>query len=288
MPDIRAIKRQRLLSGYSLDGKVGVEIGPLCRPIVERPRHKVYYVDHCSTAELKKKYEGDPDVPSDQIVEVDFVWGDSDLKSLLGSHHPVDYVVASHVIEHVPDLIGWLSEMHDALCDSGQLVLVIPDKRFTFDAFRRCSAWEEIQLAHQEKRRRPGIRCVMDHFSNVIAADTWKMWEDYSIVDSFPFHNPPSLLEVAALHMQEGKYIDVHCWVFTPWHFLEMLGKIIKTTGLGFDIDHFETTPAYELEFYVRLKKVSSSTTLWEDTAAEARHSANWPNGRDRAIEMSR
>lgn len=288
MEEVQKKKRQRLLSGYSLDGKLGVEMGPLCWPIVERPRHHVYYIDHCTTDELKVKYVGDPHVPAEQIVDVDFVWGNSDLKTLLGSKAPVDYVVASHVIEHVPDFIGWLFEMHEALNSGGQLILVVPDKRFTFDAFRRCSAWEEIQLANQEKRRKPGIRCVMDHYSNVIAADTWKMWDDYTVVDSFAFHNPPSLLEVAAREFQEGKYLDVHCWVFTPWHFLEMIGKVVETTDLGFDLDHFETTPSHNLEFYVRLKKVASSSTNWNEVAKDAKNKALWPNGRERAIELSK
>ncbi len=280
-------KRERLFAGYRLDGKVGVEIGPLCYPMVERPKHRVYYVDHCSTAELRQKYEGHPNIPAERIVDVDFVWGDSDLKTLLGEKAPVDYVVASHVIEHVPDLIGWLFEMHAVLNDGGQLMLVVPDKRFTFDVFRRCSAWEEIRLAHDEKRRKPGIRCVMDHFSNVVAADTWKMWEDYTVVDSFPFNNPPSLLEVAAREIQEGKYIDVHCWVFTPWHLLDLLGRIVRATGLGFDLDHFATTPSHNLEFYVRLKKVAASGTDWDRAMKSAHDTALWPNGRQRAVELA-
>jgi len=280
-------KRERLFAGYRLDGKVGVEIGPLCYPMVERPTHRVYYVDHCSTAELRQKYEGHANVPAERIVEVDFVWGDSDLSTLLGDKAPVDYVVASHVVEHVPDLIGWLGEMHAALREDGQLMLVVPDKRFTFDVFRRCSAWEEVRLAHDERRRKPGIRCVMDHFSNVVAADTWQMWEDYAVVDRFAYNNPPGLLEVAAREMQEGKYIDVHCWVFTPWHFLALIGRVVNEAGLGFDLDHFETTPSHNLEFYVRLKKVATSTTDWSAAARTAHDTALWPNGRQRAIELA-
>jgi SAM-dependent methyltransferase len=289
MKEVIRLKRERLFKNFTLVNKVGVEIGPLCYPLVERPEHQVYYVDHCNTDELRKKYRDHPNILPERIVDIDFVWGDFTLGSLLDSKPPMDYVVASHVVEHVPDLIGWLSEMRSVLAEDGCLALVVPDKRFTFDVYRRCCAFEEIRLAHEERRRKPGIRCVMDHFSNVVTADTWKMWQDYSVVKSFSFDNPPSLLGVAVDEIRAGKYVDVHCWVFTPWHFLEMLGEIIAATGLGFDLDHFQTTPAFDLEFYVRLKKVAgSSTTDWKYEAQSAKENALWPEPRGYAMEFSR
>lgn len=287
MEEVIQLKRERLFKNFALENKIGVEIGPLCYPMVERPKHEVYYVDHCTTEELKKKYADHPNIDSKNIVDVDFVWGDSTLGSFLSSKPPMGYIVASHVIEHVPDLIGWLFEMHAVLKENGCLCLVVPDKRFTFDVYRRCSAFEEIQTAYKEQRRKPGLRCVMDHFSNVVAADTWKMWEDYSIVKTFVFNHPASLLEVAIDDIRAGKYIDVHCWVFTPWHFFEILGEIIATTGLGFDLDHFQTTSPFDLEFYVRLKKVSVSTTNWNEQKKIAQDNAFWPEPRAYALELS-
>lgn len=281
-------KREKLFANYSLKNKTGVEIGPLCYPLVEKSEHSVYYVDHCTSDELKVKYRGHPNIIPERIVDIDFVWGDFTLGSSLDSKPPMDYVVASHVVEHVPDLIGWLSEMRSVISDGSCLCLVVPDKRFTFDVYRRCSAFEEILLAHEESRRKPGIRCVMDHFSNVVTADAWKMWEDYSIVEKFPFNNPPSLLDVALDDIRSGKYVDVHCWVFTPWYFLEVMGKIAAMFDFGFDLDHFETTPSHDLEFYVRLKKVSLSTTDWQAEARKARVTALWPEPMSLAVELSR
>ncbi len=49
---------------------------------------------------------------------------------------PADLLVASHVIEHVPDLITWLREIASVLKPTGQARLAIPDRRYTFDLLR--------------------------------------------------------------------------------------------------------------------------------------------------------
>jgi hypothetical protein len=102
------------LNDMSLAGLRGVEVGRLSRPVVRRHEAEVYYVDHCSAEELGKKYVGDHAF-IDGIEEVDFIWANQPLVELIGAKAPLDFIVAAHVIEHVPDLCGWLKEMSDAL-----------------------------------------------------------------------------------------------------------------------------------------------------------------------------
>lgn len=270
MDTAQRTRREAVLQGLDVAHLRGAEIGPLNRPLIRKDESEVYYVDHCSTAELKTKYASDPNVECGNIVDIDFIWADDPAKDLLRDVRPLDYVVASHVVEHVPDLIGWLHEMRDILRDGGSLILAVPDRRFTFDYFRRTSAMEEIRTAHAEARRRPGLRCIMDHIANVVQADAWGLWDDPGKADEFPLRDA-SLLSLAATHYAEGRYIDVHCWVFTPPSFLSTIGKIVRETDLGFNLESFRTTAYHEIEFYVRLVKVARSTTDWEKAAAEAR-----------------
>lgn len=93
----------------------------------------------------------------------------------IGDKAPLDYVVASHVVEHVPDLAGWLEEVNASLKIGGRLLLVVPDKRFTFDILRPLTTYSEIITAYKEQRRRPGLRSMCDHFANVVHADTYKI-----------------------------------------------------------------------------------------------------------------
>lgn len=272
-------KRERLFGSRAGPGRYlrGVEFGPLSRPLALKKDTEVYYIDHCSTEELKAKYEGNTDAHVDKIVDVDFVSQGEPLAEIIGDKAPLDYVVASHVIEHVPDLAGWLLDMHASLKEGGTLYLVVPDKRFTFDLHRRTASFEEVQAAHQEKRTRPGLRLVLDHFANVVSADTWALWEDYSKVDSVPYAHGPEFLNVAYDHHLAGKYIDIHCWVFTPWSFMGLMGKITDAYNLGFNLSHFLTTQSHDLEFYVALQK-SNEKTDWNLQALLARASALWPH----------
>jgi predicted SAM-dependent methyltransferase len=270
-------KRDRALAGLDLSLLHGVEVGPLDRPLVTRAMSDVYYVDHASNDDLKRKFTGDPHVDTENIPRIDYVWKDKTLVEMIGDKAPLDYIVASHVIEHVPDLVGWLEEMLAALSVGGKLILVVPDKRFTFDIFRRVSAFEEVESAHREMRRRPGLRCIMDHFSNVVSANTWALWDNYAVSRDFKFSHGPEFLTLAHKHYHEGLYVDVHCWVFTPWSFVELLGQIAKHSKIGFDLSYFLTTQSHDLEFYVQLTRVDVSSTDWEEAATKEHNGALWP-----------
>src|SRR3954452_15310505 len=50
----------------------GLEIGPLCSPLVTKEEGDVLYVDVLSTEGLREHYATDPSVPSSLIVDVDF------------------------------------------------------------------------------------------------------------------------------------------------------------------------------------------------------------------------
>ena len=270
-------KRDRAFADFDVRTLRGVEIGPLDRPLIKRSDSDIYYVDHASNDDLNEKYTSDPFVDTANIPTIDFVWKDKSLVEMIGDKGPLDYIIASHVIEHVPDLIGWLKEMHAALRVGGTLILVVPDKRFTFDFFRRTSAYEEVFQAHYELRRRPGLRCIMDHFANVVTADTSALWNDYSASQRFKFCHGPEYLELAQRRFNEGLYIDVHCWVFTPWSFFSLLGRIIATNGLGFDLKYFLTTQTHDLEFYVQLERVEKPATDWIAAAIDAYENALQP-----------
>ncbi|WP_156748564.1 bifunctional 2-polyprenyl-6-hydroxyphenol methylase/3-demethylubiquinol 3-O-methyltransferase UbiG, partial [Mycobacterium sp. E3198] len=107
----------------------GLEIGPLHKPIVPKKGTGVLYADHLPTDKLRDKYRGDENVSNDQIQDVDIVVGSSGLRDGVGSRR-FHYVVASHVIEHVPNPLGWFNEIHGFMEPGGILSLAIPDKRY--------------------------------------------------------------------------------------------------------------------------------------------------------------
>jgi len=244
--------RSRCLTGIDIGKGRGLEIGPLNRPLLPASEGRVFYADHFSTEALRKKYAGDPAVPQQDICKVDFDLSRMRLRET-GRGGSFDYVVASHVIEHVPDLIGWLGDIAAILNVGGKLALVIPDKRFTFDLFRRESTFWMVQEA--VGRERPDIDTVLDYIANVVSADAGKLWSDTSAAQQTrKIFSAANCVDVVKRHAA-GEYIDVHCWVFTPSSFLDLIRTTIERSGLHFRVSFFKTTPARQLEFYVQLEK---------------------------------
>lgn len=150
--------RSKILALIDVAKARGLEIGAQTRPVVTRDMGAVEYVDRATTAELRKWYENDPAIDRTALVEVDHVWGERTLLDCVGGKRAFDYVIASHVLEHVPDLLGWLDEIAAVLVDGGIASFVVPDKRFTFDILRRTSTSSELVDAYlrQLRRRSPG------------------------------------------------------------------------------------------------------------------------------------
>ena len=78
--------------------EVGLEIGPLNNPIVSPDEGEIYYCDHLSTEDLKKKYQHDPNVDTSKIVNVNYVWGEKTLREAVGGEKTFDYVVSAEFL----------------------------------------------------------------------------------------------------------------------------------------------------------------------------------------------
>ena len=219
-------RRVRILERIDVANQRGLELGPLHHPIVDRDGTQVLYVDHADTATLRQKYEGH-DVGA--IVDVDVVW-DQRLAAALGERGPVAYVVASHVIEHVPDLVGWLAEVAEVLAVGGVLSLAIPDKRFCFDRRRAETQLADVSVEHLQARQRPSARQVFDFWSGLHEIDTAAAWAG-TLDDDTPLGQDELALQKMSEAGASTDYVDVHCWVFTP-RFVPRRGRR-PADGLG-------------------------------------------------------
>ena len=249
-------RKTKLLSGLNISAATGAEIGALCRPIVTRGEGQIYYVDHTSTAELREKYRNHADVKIGELVEVDAVWGEQSLSEAL-DHKRFDYVIASHVVEHVPDLVGWLSEVNEILKPEGQIRLVVPDKRFTFDLMREESRLSDVLAAYVVKARVPQTQAILDHMLNVRndvhAAERWNGIPS----DGMQAHSLGEAITAAQNAAANGTYHDVHCWVFTPASFARICAKLAESGLLQMACANFFDTATNELEFQVHLQRCS-------------------------------
>jgi len=238
----------------------GLELGPLSSPLVSKQKATVFYVDHLSTEGLRKHYEGHGF--EDEIVPVDYVIRDDSLSRTLAGKQ-FDYVIASHVIEHIPDMVGWLADVGKVLKEGGIFSLVIPDKRYTFDIMRNESRPADVIGAYLDKQTKVSSAVVYDNFSAIRKdivpyevcshpyADYGKKPTQYSLEKAY---------ELCLQNLKPGEYVDTHCHVFTPHSFFTVLRGLIEHDLFGYEVIYFKDTPPNQLEFYVSLRKVSKNT----------------------------
>lgn len=253
----------------------GLEIGPSHNPIAPKKKgFNVHILDHASATELRNKYQGH-NVNLDNIEEVDFVWRGEPLQELIGKTGCYDWVIASHVIEHVPDLISFLQQCEALLKPNGILSLVIPDKRFCFDYFSSSSSTGNLLDAYAEKRVKPSHGQIFDHVANASKRNGNIAWGEDGLGGADDLLHT---FEEGKLQWQKSvsttEYIDVHCWRFTPASFRLLISDLQGLDLINLEIKaELDTTGC---EFYVALsKKCGISQKLDRLNALQARKLEN-------------
>lgn len=188
----------------------GVEIGPgvdpfplggLCTNLV--------YVE--------KHYEsGYAQIHDLQVTELVLDWpvvvGDMDTDSLAKLvNTDIDFVIASHVLEHLANPIRALREIQMTLSDSGVTLIALPDLRYTFDRNR-----EPVSLEHLVEEFRSDVRIVdRDHIHECLSSQGLS-----SNVD-----------ELTTEIIEQYQYESVHAHA---WTWLDFVSSLI---GISREID---------------------------------------------------
>ncbi len=263
--DMTPMKRFVLDQVAIRDAK-GLEIGPLNQPVLRKDEACVFYVDHLDTAGLRAKYRDDPAVAVESICAVDYVCAaPTDLPAVLGDER-FDYCIASHVIEHVPDVAGWLEAIAAVLAPRARLCLAVPDKRFTFDCYRRLTTPAEVLAAGLLRQSKPGPAQILDHTLHYVPADAQSILA--KTIDPDPVDSDNRVRHAwkkASEALATGDYCDVHCWVFTPRSFLAILRVLALCGRLPFTLAAFQGTAAGSNEFFLVLEKAGNDEAVSEE-----------------------
>lgn len=265
-------RREKLLFDLDLELMRGLEIGPLASPIISKNEFQVLYVDHADRETLCQKYKDDPNVDVDKIVSVDAVWGERTLLESFPSASSFDYVIASHVIEHVPDIIGWLNEIAAVLAVDGYLSLAIPDKRFTFDYLRHTTRLSEAVDAYLRHNRRPMPAQIFDYNANAVEVNLSEAWSGKLDIKSLRHYvDLRFALDRSLEAVTEGKYIDSHCWVFTPSSLLTLFADFVDLALVPYYrcSKFYETEPGTN-EMVMVLRRIDNNLSIGKEEAKKS------------------
>ena len=255
-----ADRTDSLLSAIDVATSKGLELGPLAKPVVGRDAGDIRYIDHIDTDALRARYADHDGFDLDAIVPIDYVSINGSIHEAVGADAPFDYVIASHVIEHVPDLIGWLRDIRGVLRDDGVLSLAIPDHRRCFDALRSPTVTADVVDAHLTKPTVPTPRQVFDHYSSAVAWHGLISWEEEPpFAELVPVHSETEALDKAAAAAANAEYLDVHCWVFTPTSFRRLFAAMQRMQLVPFALERCTETVGGE--FFVTLRAATPATT---------------------------
>ena len=132
-----------LLARSFVRGK-GVEIGAFASPTYIPAGARVRYADRVP----KSHWGSIPEYRNEPIVDVDII---ADAKNLDGIEHAsLDFLMAFHVLEHVPETLRTLEAWLDAVRPGGHLLIAVPDRRFTRDAARPTTPMEHFMRDYKE------------------------------------------------------------------------------------------------------------------------------------------
>jgi len=242
----KMISRDTFLKGISVNDRV-LEIGPFTKPCFRGKN--VFYFDVLNKEDLisraiKNNY------PVTDMPEINFVSVEGDLKTV---NEKFDIVLSSHCIEHQPDLITHLQDVSNMLNTGGRYYLIIPDKRFCFDALLHESNVAEVIEAYRERRTRHMLKSVIEHRALVTHSNTFKHWMGrHGVLSDVAAKVAASCREYDEA---EGNYIDVHAWQFTPGSFAFIVSTLHELKYIDFRLLRIYYTDFLELEFFAMLEK---------------------------------
>jgi SAM-dependent methyltransferase len=244
--------RQDYVRGKITKQQLGLEVGPSHNPLVTKSDgYNVKILDHTNRDGLVEKYSA-LNIDTSKIEEVDYVWsGKESMFEMIGKKQSFDYIVASHVIEHTTDVLGFLSDCQNLLKPKGKLILAVPDKRYCFDHFRGVTTIADAIDAYDQKRLSHTRGRTWDFLLNSVSMGGQSAW---GVNDGGEFKLNYALDYCKKLindSNMKGEYLDIHNWLFTP-ESLELLIYDLRSIGL-IKLEVSEQMPTSGFEFFATL-----------------------------------
>lgn len=214
----------------------GIEIGPADKPYVQIPDScQVTYLDRWPVWHSRLMFPelrwGAPWQKPDGLVDVD---REGLSKIADGSQ---DFVIASHIVEHLANPLKLLAESYRVLRTGGLLVLLAPNRHRTFDEGRTPTP-----LAHVVDEYKRDVSTVDDDHLREFLTHTGELKRGRG--------------QRRQLRHHRRRSVHAHCW--NEPEFFEILDYLVRREGHAWAMEDFFAPHAYPgcHEFGYLLRKV--------------------------------
>ena len=243
-------RRQHLFEHIDLAGR-GLEIGPYDQPTVFKSEADILYLDRQSIDDLVTACP-DPALAA-KIPEVDILAATNNYREAVDL--TFDYIIANHVLEHVPNTIGWLVTVSAMLNPAGVLFMALPDKKYTFDKFRPDTPFSHILTEYLG-----GVsESPLEHLIEI------EIYYDLSFVGKRMDVKDRLNIDRLRSFIDSKPHLGLHCHVFQSETFLPKIMKPILFMGIvDFNIVALHESADNYGEFHIVLKKGTPEVTLTE------------------------
>jgi glycosyltransferase involved in cell wall biosynthesis len=258
-------RAERVLGPLTRDMRL-IEVGASYSPIAPKAAGwKTTVVDHAPRRELIAKYSA-LGVDTAAIEEVDFIWQQGGMEEAIPPELYGSFggLIASHVVEHLPDLISFFQSAERLLSPAGVIALALPDKRLCFDFFQPLSLTGDLLAAHAEHRVRHSRETAFNYVA--YRMDTVGLVKGRSVdingktINLNLEHPLGSALQAfnVADESPSSPYQDSHCWFFTPSSFELVILELEHLGLISWEVSRIES--ASSLEFYAWLSRTQPSS----------------------------
>ena len=244
----RLTSRSNFIALVPMDSD-SLEIGPFCNPLLRGPN--VHYFDVMNKEGLERRAEEIGYVYK-TAPEIDYVSPIGDLGII---NKKFQSVLSSHCIEHQPDFIAHLQNVSRILRSAGRYYMLVPDKRYCFDALLNESSIADVLEAHFAGRRVHQLKSVIEHRALTTHNDPKRHWDgDHG---SLVGNEDRIRAAIEQYKKAKGAYIDVHAWCFTPSSADVMFSHLRRLKYIDLDLEVVYPTRRNRNEFWVVLSKTS-------------------------------
>jgi SAM-dependent methyltransferase len=239
-----------------------IEIGPSFNPIAPKSAGwNSASIDHLTREGLVAKYTAHPGVDVSLIEPVDFIWTGGPLSAAvpLAQHGSFDAFIASHVIEHTPDLIAFLDSAATLLKPEGVVILAIPDKRYCFDYFQPLTTTGELLEAHADRRSRHTRRLAFNQVAYEVTDGGTISWSQRPSQGIRFIQGLEDASDLFTTFENSLGYMDLHAWRFVPPSFELLLLELARLGKTDWRLESI--TPTEGCEFFAWLRRGGAALT---------------------------